>query len=118
MRKSIIPNNRHTFGNINGGEAAAIIESPDTDTRYTIRDSDGGEAAAILESIVSNARHTILYSIVSNSCRDGDAVGVAVWMTYHFHRLVHLGSDIVIDVVHRKISATRREAAQQHGNHQ
>ena len=42
-----------------GGEAAAITESPVSNTRHALGDGDGGEAAATRESIDSNARHAL-----------------------------------------------------------
>ena len=39
-------NTRHTLGDGDGGEAAAIFESIPFNARHTLGDGDGGEAAA------------------------------------------------------------------------
>ena len=42
---------------MDGGEAAATLESTPSNARHALGDVDGGEAAAILESIVLNRSH-------------------------------------------------------------
>ena len=52
-------NARHTAGNGNGGQAAAIGEGIVANTLHTLGDGNGGQTLTTGEGVVANALHTL-----------------------------------------------------------
>ena len=103
------------LGDIDGGEAGAIIESTFSNARHALGEGDGGEDAARMESIASNTRHAIVHTIVGYRGGEGDGAGVlivipiVISLVGHLGRLVCLRSDVVVDAVDLEVVCTGHE---------
>ena len=110
IRESPVSNTRHAFGYVDGGEAPATIESIVSNARHALGDGDGGEAAAIIESSLSNARHTILHT-PTHGGGNGDRTRVFSIPVCHLQSQVRGGGNIVVDTIHLKVVGAYRKAA-------
>ena len=100
---------------VDGGEAAATIESTVSNARHALGDSDAGEACAVIERIASNGCHplgdgdtgeacAVRERIVSNGCHalgDGDAGEACAFI----ERIVSNGCHALGDISYGQISS-------------